>query len=64
MVLGKNNIYIARRGNYARLTLEDKNLRIIEEKMIEKFDFLFIPSTKLVMVQQHWLGLKFVSNEM
>lgn len=44
---------------------EDKNfVRIIEEKMIEKFDFLFIPSTKLVMVQQHWLGLKFVSNEM
>lgn len=64
MVLDKNNIYIARRGNYARLTLEDKNLRIIEEKMIEKFDFLFIPNTKLVMVQQHWLGLKFVSNEM
>lgn len=63
-MLDKNNIYIARRGNYARLTLEDKNLRIIEEKMIEKFDFLFIPSTKLVMVQQHWLGLKFVSNEM
>lgn len=64
-MLDKNNIYIARRGNYARLTLEDKNfVRIIEEKMIEKFDFLFIPSTKLVMVQQHWLGLKFVSNEM
>lgn len=41
---------------------EDKNfVWIIEEKMIEKFDFLFILRN---LVWCNNIGLKFVSNEM